>query len=99
MLGVETGNEANTHLNCRAQRGQYSRPMGSESQLAFIYIYSYISIAVGHVLSQGATARVQNGVSGSYGDAVFELVEHEESESWISLAHSFTKEGLLQLPG
>ena len=38
-------------------------------------------------------ARIQNGVSGSYMDAVFELVEHEE------LPHSFTKEGLLQLPG
>ena len=32
-------------------------------------------------------------------DAVFELVAHEESESWTSLPHSFTKEGLLQLPG
>ena len=74
--------------------------MGSESQLAFIYIF--ISQAVGHVLSRGAsgaTARVQNGVSGNYRDAVFELVVHEESESWTSLPHSFTKEGLLQLPG
>ena len=42
------------------------------------------------------TAHVQNSVSGSYMDAVFELVE---SESWTSLPHSFTKEGLLQLPG
>ena len=39
----------------------------------------------------------QNGVSGSYMDAVFELVAHEESESWTSLPHSFTKESLLQL--
>ena len=54
---------------------------------------------VSHVLSRGATARVQNGVSGSYMDAVFELVAHEESESWTSLPHSFTKEGLLQLLG
>ena len=49
-------------------------------------------------LFQGG-ARVQNGVSGSYIDAVFELVAHEESDSWTSLPHSFTKEGLLQLPG
>ena len=42
---------------------------------------------------------MQNGVSGSYIDAVFELVAHEESDSWTSLPHSFTKEGLLQLPG
>ena len=31
-------------------------------------------------------ARVQNGVSGSYMDAIFELVAHEELEIWISLA-------------
>ena len=69
--------------------------MGSAS----VY-YIYISRAVGHVLSRGATARVQNGVSDSYRDAVFELVAHEESESWTSLPHSFTKEGqVLQLPG
>ena len=74
--------------------------MGSESQLAFIYIF--ISQAVGHVLSlgaSGATTRVQNDISGSYKDAVFQLVTHEGSESWTSLPHSFTKEGLLQLPG
>ena len=46
-------------------------------------------------------SRVQNGVSGSYMDAIFELVVHEKSEIWTSLPHSFTncKEGLLQLPG
>ena len=46
-------------------------------------------------------ACVQNGISGSYMDAVFELVAREESEIWTSLPHScrFTKEGLLQLPG
>ena len=43
--------------------------------------------------------RVQNDVYGSYMDAVFELLAHEESEIWTSLPHSFTKEGLLQLPG
>ena len=37
-------------------------------------------------------------VSGSYMDAVFELVAHEESEIWASIPHSFTKEDLLQLP-
>ena len=39
-------------------------------------------------------ARVQNGVSGSYMDAVFELVAHEESEIWTSLSHSFTTTAL-----
>ena len=43
-------------------------------------------------------ARGQNGVSGSYMDAVFELRVHETSEIWESLPHTFTKEGLLQLP-
>ena len=42
---------------------------------------------------------IQNGVSCSYVHAIFELVEHEESEIWTSLLHSFTKGGLLQLPG
>ena len=46
----------------------------------------------------GAMARVQNGFSGSSMDAVFELVAHKESDSWTSLLHSFTEEGLLQLP-
>ena len=41
-------------------------------------------------------ARVQNGVSGNYMDAVFELVVHEESEIWTCLSYSFTKGGLLQ---
>ena len=41
----------------------------------------------------------QNGVSGSYMHAVFELKAHEASEIWTSLPHTFTKEGLLQLPG
>ena len=46
-------------------------------------------------------ARVGNGVSGSYMymDAIFKLVVHEKSEIWTSLPHSFTKGGLLQLPG
>ena len=32
-------------------------------------------------------------------DAVFDLRAHEVSEIWASLLHTFTKEGLLQLPG
>ena len=44
-------------------------------------------------------ARGQNGVSGSYMHAVFELKEHEASEFRTSLPHTFTDEGLLQLPG
>ena len=32
-------------------------------------------------------------------DVVFELRAHEASEIWTSLPHTFTKEGLLQLPG
>ena len=43
-------------------------------------------------------ARGQNGVSGSYMLAVFELRAHEASEIWTSLPYNFTKEGLLQLP-
>ena len=44
-------------------------------------------------------AHVQNSIAGSYMDAVFELVVHEESEILMSLPHSSTKEDLLQLPG
>ena len=44
-------------------------------------------------------ARGQSGISGSYMDAVFKLKVHEASEIWTSLPHTFTKEGLLQLPG
>ena len=64
---------------------------------ASVFIYIYIR-ELGHVLSRGAV-RVRNGVSGYLKDAVFEVVAHEESESWTRLPHSFTKEGLLQLPG
>ena len=34
--------------------------------------------------------RGQNGVSGSYMHAVFELRAHEASEIWTSLPHTFT---------
>ena len=42
-------------------------------------------------------ARAQNGISGSYMDAVFEPVAHEESEIWTHLSHSFTKEATTAL--
>ena len=54
---------------------------------------------MGHVLSRGATARVQNGVSGSYRDAVFELVAHEESDSWTSLPHSLPRKAYYSSQG
>ena len=38
-------------------------------------------------------------IPGSYMDAIFEPVSHEESEIWTRLSHSFTKGGLLQLSG
>ena len=73
-----------------------------QSQLAYIYIYIYI-FPYGRCLSRlggpGAATRVQNGVSGSYMDAVFELVAPEDSDVWTNLPHPFTREGLLQLPG
>ena len=59
---------------------------------------SRLPVDISHVLSRGtpaATTQVQNGVSGSYMEAVFEIVTHIESEIWIILPH---KEGLLQLP-
>ena len=40
-----------------------------------------------------------HGISGSYMDAAFEPVEHDESEVSTSLPHSLTKGGLLQLSG
>ena len=40
-------------------------------------------------------ACVQNGVSGSYMGAVFELVARKEFEIWTGLPRSFAKEGLL----
>ena len=42
-------------------------------------------------LSMGAC--VQNGVTGSYMDAIWELVVNKESEIWTSLPHSFAEEG------
>ena len=46
----------------------------------------------------GGKAVVQNGVS-AYMHAVFDLIAYEELENWASLSHSFTEQGLLQLPG
>ena len=51
--------------------------MGSESQLAFLYVYIYIIMFSSHF----TRARAQNGTSGSYMymDAIFKLVVHERS--------------------
>ena len=45
----------------------------------------------------GGKACVQNGISGSYLNAVFEFRVHKASDIWI--LHNFTKVGLLQLLG
>ena len=58
---------------------------GSESQLAF---FLYIFVRPLPQGPPGVMARVPNGVSGSYMDAIFELVVRKESESWTSLPHS-----------
>ena len=56
------------------------------SQLAFIYIYIYIYISIYKVCSHLRKARAQNGVSGSFLDAVFEVVEGTKSEVWTNLS-------------
>ena len=45
------------------------------------------------------TPHIKDGISTRLIDSVFKLVAHKESEVWTSPSHSFTKEGLLQLPG
>ena len=70
-----------------------------QSQLASIYIYFHMGDVCHAWGGPGAATRVQNGVSGSYMDAVFELVAPEDSDVWTNLPHPFTREGLLQLPG
>ena len=57
-----------------------------------MYVYMYVRPAPG---VSGGNARVQNGVSGRYTHAVFELVAHEESMIWTSRSYTFAKEGLL----
>ena len=43
------------------------------------------------LLALGGKPRVQNGDSGSYVDAVFELLAQTEAEIWTSLLHRFLK--------
>ena len=45
----------------------------------------------------GGKVYAQNGVSGSYMDAVFMV--HLESEIYTGLQHNFAKGSLLQFPG
>ena len=52
------------------------------SQLAFIYIYLYFYKVCSHLRK----ARVQNGVSGSFLGAVFEVVAGTKSEVWTNLS-------------
>ena len=59
------------------------------SQLAFIYIYIiyiYIYISIYKVCSHLRKARAQNGVSGNFLDAVFEVVAGTKSEVWTNLS-------------
>ena len=62
----------------------------SESQLAFISIYIYISVRHAFPAS-GGKPRVQNGDSDSYMDAVFEFLAQKEAEIWTSLLRRFIK--------
>ena len=41
--------------------------------------------------ASGGKPRVQNGYSGSYMDAVFELLAQKEAKIWTSLLHRFIK--------
>ena len=84
------------------------KALGPRSYNKYIYqsncisVYLHICIRISNVsdtlLASDGKACVQNRVSGSYMDAVFKFVENEDSEIWTCLPHSFTKEGLLQLP-
>ena len=55
--------------------------MGSESQLAFLcaYMHAYVQKLV-MLSALGRKPRVQNGDSGSYMDAIFELLAQKEAE-------------------
>ena len=57
--------------------------------IIIIYVYIYISVS----RSPGARGkrRVQNGVSRSLADAIFNLMVQKQAEIWTSLLHSFIK--------
>ena len=57
-----------------------------QSQLAFISIYTYVRTYVRLSLDPEGKARVQNGVSGSFLGAVFEVVAGTKSEVWTNLS-------------
>ena len=62
----------------------------SESQLVFTY--NFFCISVSHAfLASGGKPHVQNGVLGSYMDAVFEVVAQKEAEIWTILLHRLLK--------
>ena len=63
--------------------------MGSESQLTFLYIIMRAEVVT--LSASGGKPLVQNGDSGSYMYAVFELLVHKEAEIWTSLLHRFIK--------
>ena len=52
-----------------------------QSQLAFIYIYMYVRMTMGDNWAPEGKARVQNGVSGSFLGAVFEVVASKSQRS------------------
>ena len=58
--------------------------MGSTiSASVFVCIYIYVRMSIEFVSHfSGGKARVQNGVSGSFLGAVFEVMADEESEVW-----------------
>ena len=60
----------------------------SESQLAFMYFY----ISVRHTFpASGGKPCVQNGASGIFMDAVFEVMAQKEAEIWTVLLHRSIK--------
>ena len=65
--------------------------MGSESRLAFLCAYMYAYVQKVMLSALGRKPRVQNGDSGSYMDAIFELLAQKEAEIWTSLLHRFIK--------
>ena len=57
----------------------------------YIYMYMYVVISIRRTFisfarpSPGGKARVQNGVSGSFLGAIFEVVAGTKSEVWTNL--------------